>query len=72
MNIILYKTTTCPKCKVAKMKLEQKGIPFVEEMNVDVMTSRGITTIPTLSVDGKLYKDIRAIVDFINGWEAVK
>ena len=31
MNITLYKSATCPQCKVAKIKLDQKGLSYVEK-----------------------------------------
>lgn len=70
MNITLYKSATCGQCKVVKMKLEKKGIPFTEELDVDVMTARGIKGIPTLEVDGERITDLRAINNWINAQEA--
>ena len=64
MTVILYKSTTCPQCKVAKMMLEKAGIPFTEEMDIAVMESRGVKSIPTLEVDGER---INKITD-INKW----
>lgn len=52
MQVILYKSQTCPQCKVAKMKLEQAGIPFEEVLDMEIMQERGIKGIPTLEVDG--------------------
>ena len=70
MNIILYKSMTCPQCKVVKMKLENKGIPFVEENDVDKMLLHGINHIPTLEVDGECLTDIGTINRWINAQEA--
>ena len=70
MNIILYKSNVCGQCKVVKMKMEKKGIPFTEETDVDVMTSRGVKGIPTLEIDGERITDLRAINDWINAQEA--
>lgn len=51
MSIILYKSDICPQCKVIKMKLEKKGISFIEEKDVSIMESRGIKSIPQLQID---------------------
>lgn len=53
LSIILY-STGCPKCKVLKSKLEEKGIEFVENNSVEEMTELGITQVPVLSVYGAL------------------
>lgn len=66
MNIILYKSATCPQCKVVKVKLEKKGIPFIEEMDVNIMAERGVKGIPTLEVDGNLINNIGDINRWIN------
>lgn len=70
MDITLYKSATCPQCKVVKMKLEKKGIPFTEEMDISVMESRGVRGIPTLEVDGELITNLRDINNWVNAQEA--
>jgi glutaredoxin len=70
MNIILYKSATCPQCKVAKMKLEKKGIPFTEVMDMETITARGVEGIPTLEVDGELIYPMSAVNKWINEQEA--
>jgi glutaredoxin len=70
MKVILHKGATCPKCKVITMKLDKKGIQYDVNMDINLMQSKGITTIPTLEVDGVLYKDVKACNDWINSQEA--
>lgn len=53
MEIILY-STDCPKCKVLKQKLEEKGIAYTENTSVDEMLALGIVQVPVLSVKGAL------------------
>ena len=65
MTVILYKSTTCPQCKIAKMMLEKAGIPFTEEMDIAVMESRGVKSIPTLEVDGEHINKITNINKWI-------
>lgn len=64
MSIILY-STGCPKCKVLKSKLEEKGIEFVENNSVEKMTELGITQVPVLSVCGALL-DFKKAVTWVN------
>lgn len=69
MNVILYKSNTCPNCRMVKMKLEKKGIPFTEELDMDLMASLGIKGIPTLEVDGQRMTNIRDINNWLNAQE---
>ncbi len=59
-DVILY-STGCPKCKVLKKKLENKGVEYTENNSVDQMLSMGIKQAPMLSVDGQLMNYIDAI-----------
>ena len=53
MTIILY-STDCPKCKVLKSKLDSKGIEYNVISDVDIMTSKGIDTVPVLEINGEM------------------
>lgn len=63
--ITIYSTPTCPRCKVLKTKLAQKGIPYEECMDESVMQSLGILSVPVLSVDDKLL-DFSEAVKYVN------
>lgn len=54
MNITLYKTNTCPNCKMLKMLLDKKGISYQEITDIGIMKDKGISSIPVLEVDGEL------------------
>lgn len=71
MNIILYKSLTCPQCKVIQAKLDKKGIAYEMITDVDVMTARGIKGIPTLEVDGERITKLTDINKWVNAQEAV-
>ena len=71
MNIILYKSLTCPQCKVIQAKLDKKGIAYEMITDVDVMTARGIKGIPTLEVDGERITKLADINKWVNAQEAV-
>ena len=66
MKVTLYKGQTCPKCRVVAMKLDQKGIPYEVNTDIDYMLSIGIKTIPTLEVNGERYVDVKACNTWIN------
>ena len=72
MNVTLYKGLTCPKCKVVAMKLDKKGIDYNIITDVDYMLAHGVTSIPTLEVDGQRFVDVKACNDWINAYEANK
>lgn len=64
MSIVLY-STGCPKCRVLKSKLEEKGIEFVENNSIEEMTELGIAQVPVLSVAGVLL-DFKKAVTWVN------
>lgn len=64
MDIILY-STGCPKCNILKKKLAEKSIPYIENNNVEEMTSLGIDYIPVLLVNGKMLQ-FKEANDWIN------
>lgn len=53
-KVILYQHG-CPRCKVLKMKLDQKGIQYEDVTDVEVMKSKGFQEAPKLEVDGVVY-----------------
>lgn len=65
-NIILYSRPTCPQCKVLKMKLAKKEIPYTLCEAIEEMEAVGIKNIPTLSIDGTHY-NLEEANKWING-----
>lgn len=62
MRVVLY-STGCPRCKVLKTKLEEKGIAFEECTDIECMQSMGVESVPWLQVsDG----DETKMMDFVN------
>lgn len=49
--VILYEHG-CPRCKVLKSKLDQKGIKYEDISDVEVMKSKGFQEAPKLDVNG--------------------
>ena len=50
--ITIYTTQTCPKCKILKKKLQEKGIEYKEFNDEDEMQRMGILSVPVMDVDG--------------------
>ena len=50
-KVILYEHG-CPRCKVLKAKLDQKGIEYEVVNDIEVMKAKGFTEAPKLDVDG--------------------
>lgn len=65
LEVTLY-STNCPKCKVLKTKLNQKGIVYEEINDIDIMNKKGFEFVPKLDVDGIIY-DFKEAVEWIGG-----
>ena len=50
-EIILYEHG-CPRCKVLKIKLDQKGVEYKTINDIEIMKSKGFNEAPKLEVDG--------------------
>lgn len=68
-DVILY-STGCPRCSVLKRKLDEKGIAYSENNNVDEMLAMGITEAPMLQADGVLMDFVTA-AKLINEYKQV-
>jgi len=58
-------STGCPRCRVLKAKMEQKGWKYEECLDVEKMREMGIQSVPMLAVDDRLMTFEEAI-KFIN------
>ena len=59
-RVILY-STGCPKCRVLKQKLDNKGVVYTENNSVDDMLKLGIMEAPVLTVNGERMNFTQAI-----------
>ena len=61
--VTIYTSESCPKCKILKEKLKSKNIEYVECNNVNLMLSKGISSVPYL-------EDNDILMDFVkaNEW----
>lgn len=75
MKITLYKSATCPQCKVVKMKLDKKGLPYteilVDNMTADELSAADIKGIPTLFVNDNKMTNQREMCKWIDAQEVV-
>ena len=55
MNKIILYEHGCPRCKILKMKLDQKGIEYETVNDVNIMKAKGFIEAPKLEVDGIVY-----------------
>ena len=53
-SIKVYSSISCPKCRMLKMTLQQKGIEYEEITDVNVMASLNIKNLPMLGVNDTL------------------
>ena len=63
-EIILYEHG-CPRCKVLKTKLDQKGIKYQIVNDVEVMKEKGFTEAPKLEVANGVVMDFKEAVEWI-------
>lgn len=60
---VLY-STGCPKCKILKKKLDEKGIEYDEVNDVDAMLALNIDAVPVL-IDGNNRMDFKEALDWV-------
>lgn len=66
-GIVLY-TTHCPKCTVLERKLNEKGVNYSINEDVDEMIRRGFQSAPVLSVNGDML-DFSKALRWIEGYK---
>lgn len=62
-KVVLYEHG-CPRCKVLKMKLDQKGIVYENISDVELMKAKGFSEAPKLEVDG-VVMNFKEAVDWV-------
>lgn len=67
--IILYRTLTCPKCKVLETKLNNKNIAFTECTDVEKMQAMGMTEVPQLQIGDSAPMGFGDAVRWVNAQE---
>jgi glutaredoxin len=64
-KVILYEHG-CPRCKVLKMKLDQKGVVYETVNDISIMQEKGFNEAPKLEVDG-VVMGFKEAVDWLKG-----
>lgn len=68
-TIILY-STGCPKCRILKKKMDEKGIRYYTCTDMERMIELGFVEVPVLEVKGERFGFAEA-VKWINQYEGV-
>lgn len=64
MGEVILWSTHCPRCKVLTLKLQQKGIEYTENTDMEQMKEKGFKEVPKLEVDG-VVMDFKTAVEWI-------
>lgn len=67
MKVTLY-STDCPKCKVLEKKLDNNGVTYETEKDIDKMLEKGFVSAPMLEVDG-VVMNFKEGIEWINNLE---
>ena len=62
----IYTTDTCPRCKVLKVKMDAKGIPYESITDVNEIQRLGIMSVPYMQVDDGELMDFATANTWIN------
>ena len=68
----VYSSSTCPKCKVLKVKLYKAGIEYQVHENIEDAKALGIKTLPYIQLQDGTLLDFGAAIAFIRDMEASK
>lgn len=68
--MIVYSSSTCPKCKVLKTKLDKAGIEYQVNENIEDAKALGIKTLPYVQLADGTLLDFGKAIAFIRDVEA--
>ena len=60
-DTIIFYSTGCPKCRILKKKLDEKGIKYEICSDTERMIGLGLTEVPALGVKGRLFSFAEAV-----------
>lgn len=69
MEITIYSLPTCPKCKILKSKILNKGLTFTEVDDIKTLQEQGIDSVPQMKIDDSPLMDFISANTWINNWE---
>lgn len=67
MRKVILWSTHCPRCKVLTSKLQQKGIEYEENTDVELMQERGFQEVPKLELEDGTVMGFGEAVNWLKG-----
>ena len=61
----VFSSSTCPKCKVLKMKLDKAGVDYQANENIEDAMALGIKTLPYIQLDDGTLLDFGEAVKYL-------
>lgn len=61
MQKIIFYTTNCPRCQVLKKKMDNLGIDYELNDDIEEMMLQGIQTVPVLKIEKQLLDFSQAV-----------
>lgn len=68
--ITLYSSSSCPRCKVLKMKMDKAGIEYNVVEDIKEMEGLGIKSLPHLQLEEGKLLDFSGALAFVKEMEA--
>lgn len=65
--MITFYSTNCPKCKVLSTKLDQAGVKYNINTNINTMLSKGIKSAPALEMEDGRIMDFSQALAWVRG-----
>lgn len=67
--MIVYSNSSCPKCKVLKMKMDKANLTYDVNENIEEMQELGIKSLPYLQLEDGTLLDFGEAVKYIKTLE---
>lgn len=65
--MITFYSTNCPKCKVLSTKLNQAGVKYNINTDINTMLSKGIKSAPALEMEDGRIMDFSQALAWVRG-----
>ena len=65
MDLILYTSPGCVRCKLVKQMLDKHNVSYIEISDKQVAIDKGLEQAPALEVDGKLIDQYNLVLDWL-------
>ena len=65
--MITFYSTNCPKCKVLSTKLDQTGVKYNINTDINTMLSKGIKSAPALEMENGRIMDFSQALAWVRG-----